>query len=321
MDSDSIRDSTRYLVKEEHYGDIMPGNRAEMMRNIYLQSGAHIKGGIYGNELSVEGDGITVDGTVYCKSQIRVSLPGENNRQAVTFQSTVVCPGTILITDTTCKTRFLSDIYSGKINLKRCIVYGNIYASSATIEDSVVLGGVYCTKQLTIKNSVVFTFRAGECELGKHVSIFSPFGFAGKIQMESTVNVLAFTGLFAKGYKPTNGGIKLDETDIYEIELEKKDPSAETGSKKIQVLSIAERLLNTVDIIKQFEQNRNFIEFLSLNSHLPPDERNNFLKRNKEELENELWQIVEEKREFKELEGSLSIKEMFEQFNTKNTDH
>ncbi|MGV8138649.1 MAG: hypothetical protein AB2L20_25885 [Mangrovibacterium sp.] len=318
MESDSIQDSTRYLVKENHYGDIMPGNRAEMLRSIYLRSGAHVIGGIYGNELSVEGTGITVDGTVYCKTHIRINVPEKSNNQIVTFQSAVVCPGTILIVSEDNKTRFLSDIYSGKINLKRCIVYGNVYASSAVIEDSVVLGGVYCSKQLTLKNSVVFTFRAGECNLAEHVSILSPFGFAEKIRMESTVNVLAFTGLFEKGYKQTNSGFKLDETDIYEIELEKKDPLA--ADKKMQVLSIAERLLNTTGMIKQLEQNRNFIEFLSLNSHLPLDERNNFLKRNKEELEDELWQIVEEKREFKEMDGSLSIKDMFKLYNTKNDD-
>lgn len=318
MDSDSIQDSTRYLVGEEHVGNIMPGDRAEMMRNIYLRSGAHIKGGIYGNELSVEGNGITVDGAVYCKSHIRINLLEENDQKDATFRSAVVCPGTILTTTSVCKTRFLSDIYSGKINLKRGFVYGNIYASSATIEDSVVLGGVYCTKQLTLKNSIIFTFRAGDCSISEHVSILSPFGFAEKIQLKSTVNVIAFSGLFEKGYKQTGGGLKLDETDVYEIELEKKDPSAEAAGKKIQVLSIAERLLNTAEVIKHFEQNRNFIEFLSLNSHLPPAERINFLLRNKDELENELWQIVEEKREFKEMEDSLSIEEMFDLFRNKN---
>jgi hypothetical protein len=314
MNTDSIRDSTRYLVNEEHYGSIMPGNRAEMMRNVYLQTGAHIRGGIYGNEVFIEGAGITVDGAVYSKSNLRISIPDGPDQQDVTFRSGVVCPGTVLISSDECKTRFLSDIYSGRINLKRGIVYGNIYASSANIEDSVILGGVYCKKQLVLKNTIIFTFRADECSLKEHVSILSPFGFAEKIDLESPLNMLAFSNLFSGGNIRNSGILKLDETDIYEIELKKKDPSAQTERKKIQVLSVAERLLNTAEIIQNFRNNRNFIEFLSLNSHLPPAEQANFNKRTREELEAELWRIVEEKREFKELKGNLSIEEMFKQF-------
>lgn len=316
MNSDSIQDSTRYLVKDTHYGSIMPGKRSEMLRNVYLQSGACVKGGIFANELAVSGDRIKVEGAVYCKSNIQFDYSGTTKLDDVTFSSTVVCPGTILIPATGGKVRFLSDIYSGKINLKNCIVYGNIYATSAHLEDCIVLGGIYCKNDIKLKNTVTFTFRANKCQLEDHVSLLSPFGFAEQIILESTVNVLMFNNLFNKNGKiKHSGNLKLDETDIYEVELERKENEDDKVVKKIRVLSVAERLLNTSEIIEHFKQNKNFIEFLSLNSHLSEEDKQSFVANNKEELEKELWQIIEEKSEFEELEGTKSIEEMFAIYN------
>ncbi len=315
MNLDSIQDSTRYLVKELHYGNIMPGIRKEILRDIFLQSGAHVKGGVYGNELSVNGTGITVDGAVYCKNNIRFDFNESKDKKDVSFNSTVVCPGTVLVPGNGSKVRFFSDVYTGKTNLKNCIVYGNVYATSATLENTIVLGGVYCKNDLKLKNSIVFTFRAGQCHLSDHVSILSPFGFADQISMETTVNILTFSSLFNLDNEAKyNGNLKLDETDIYEIELEKNEESEEFESKIIQVLSVAERLLNTSEIIEHFKQNKKFIEFLSLNSHLSEEDKKSFVANNIEELENELWQIIEKESEFNELDGSKSMDEMFKQY-------
>lgn len=317
MSTDSIQDSTRYLVGEEHFGNIMPGNRAEMLRNVYLQSGAKVRGGIYGNEISVNGSDITIDGTVYCKNNLQFNTAQKGKNKDVVFQSTVVCPGTMLVPANSCKIRFLSDVYSGKINLKNCIVYGNVYATSATLEDTIILGGIYCKNQLKLKNSIVFTFRSNHCLIEDHVSILSPFGFAEQISLNSNVNVLSFKSLFNNNEaNQSSGKLKLDETDIYDIELEKKDKTDNREGKKLQVLSVAERLLNTTEIIRHFKQNKKFIEFLSLNSHLSEEDKQSFIANNKEELEVELWRIIEEKSEFDELVGAKSIEEMFGEFSS-----
>ncbi len=322
MESDSIHDSTRYLVNGIHFGNIMPGNRAEMQRDVFLQKGAQIRGGLYANELSLKGSGISVEGAVYCKSSIKIDYSEGKPEGDVIFGSTVICPGTLLIQGSKIRTRFLSDIYFGKVNVKNCIIYGNIYASSANIEDSIVLGGIYCKKQLTLKNTIMFTFRANECELDEHVSILSPFGFAEKIKLYSSVNVLTFNNIFDKVQDDHPGGnIKLDETDIYEIELEQNGNDTDTGKKKIQVLSVAERLLNTKEIIDNFRQNRNFIEFLSLHSHLPEEDKKNFLHNNKDEIESEMWRIIDERSDFRELSGERSIEEMFNIYENQNREN
>lgn len=315
MSSDSIQDSTRYLVKEEHYGSIMPGNRAEILRNIYLKSGAKVRGGIYGNEINITGNDITIEGAVYCKSNLQFNAIKNDSKNDVIFQSTVVCPGTILVPSNNNKIRFLSDIYSGKINLKNSIVYGNVYATSATLENTIILGGIYCKNELKLKDSIVFTFRANQCFINEHVSMLSPFGFAENISLKTAVNVLMFKSLFnIDGEIQNSGKLMLDETDIYEIELEKKDKTDDSEGKKIQVLSVAERLLNTSEIIKYFKQNKKFIEFLSLNSHLSEEDKQSFTAKNKEELEVEMWKIIDKKSEFEELTGAKSIVDMFLQF-------
>ena len=88
--------------------------------------------------------------------------------------------------------------------------------------------------------------------------------------------------------------------------------------KTIQILSVAERLLNTQEIIENFKQNRHFIEFLSLNSHLSEEDRKSFFNNNKEELETEMWRIIEEKSDFRELSGERSIEEMFDMYENRN---
>ncbi len=315
MTPDSIQDSTRYVVGQLHYGNIMPGNRAEMMRDVYLNQGAHVTGGIYSNELNVSGSDIFVEGAVYCKRNIRITGDGNPSGKDITFGSTVVCPGTLLVPESATRTRFLSDIYTGMTNLKNVVVYGNVYASSATIEDSIILGGIYCRKHLKLKNCIFFTFRAGDCLIEEHTSILSPFGFAERITLGSTVNVLTFKCLFDRDEdQGKSGSIRLDSTDIYEIDLQKKEGTQEGTGKKLQVLSVAERLLNTSEIIEQFKQNRNFIEFLALNSHLSEEDKASFIRNNREELEKDLWKIIDEKSDFKELAGSASIEEMFAEY-------
>ena len=320
MKTDSIQDSTRYLVGEKHLGSIMPGSRAEMLRDVYLQSGANVKGGIYCSELHIEGSDIIVDGAVYCKSNIIFDQLDKTPEKQIEFSSTIVCPGSILTPKSGAKIKFLSDIYSGKINFKNCIVYGNVYATSAALEDSIILGGIYCRNELKIKNSIVSTFRSNQCHILDHVSILSPFGFAEKINLESNVNVLTFNNIFSTEEKVNSGVLKLDETDIYEIELDKKEADSDSETKKIQVLSVAERLLNTTEIIKHFKQNRNFIEFLSLNSHLAEEEKKNFSKGMEKEIEEKLWKIIKDKTDLNLLEGYQDINEMFQSFEEQKID-
>ena len=198
MTSDSIRDSTRYVVSDTHYGSIMPGNRMEMWRDVYLLRGADVHGGIWCGSLSVSGSGVNVSESVYCRGAASISrgdkpAPKDSN---VTFASCFTSPDSLVADPADFKVRFLSDIYTGQLNISNTIVYGNIFANRVTIRDSIVLGGVFCTGTADISNSLVSTFNVGNANLGENVSIFFPFAVAKEhINLSSSVRVLTFYSL------------------------------------------------------------------------------------------------------------------------------
>ena len=59
MQSDSIQDSTRYVVSDTHDGSVLPGTRIEMWRDVYLLSGANVVGGVWCGSLTVSWGGST----------------------------------------------------------------------------------------------------------------------------------------------------------------------------------------------------------------------------------------------------------------------
>lgn len=72
MPQDSIQDSTRYVVSDVHHGSVLPGERREMDRDVYLLSGADVRGGLWSNKLSVAAPDINVEGSVYAKGSITI---------------------------------------------------------------------------------------------------------------------------------------------------------------------------------------------------------------------------------------------------------
>jgi len=187
MQPDSIKDSTRYIVSTLHHGSILPGNRAEMWRSVFLESGANINGGIWGDNLTILGPDIFIDNSVFVRGYIQIKKNKKiiEKGKEVTFNSVVSTNDSIVIEDCDFRTRFTSDIYAKKINLNKAIVYGNLYCKSAQIKNSIVLGGIYCEGELRINNSIVFTFDADSVKIGKDVFLLSPYGISTKpIELE-----------------------------------------------------------------------------------------------------------------------------------------
>ncbi len=318
MIQDSIQDSTRYVVGTEHKGSIMPGNRAEMWRNIYLEPGASIIGGIWGDELFVSGPGIQVTQSVYARGSINIS--GSNKATLdgdVEFGSVVVSPDSIMIENVNFKTRFLSDIYAGRINLTNAIVYGNIYATSAKFENCIILGGVYCKGKLQLKNTMVFTFKTKQLVLKEDVSLLSPFAISEEsFEMKHPVRAFTFYNIVKNKDKKTreSGIIQLDSDDIFHVKYSDKKDEENKIPERVYVISIAERILNSSKIIEQFRQNKLLIEFLSFGSHLTEEYQQQFISFQKEDIEKALWEIIESEIEPEVLIGSSKFDDLVQLF-------
>ena len=70
METDSIQDSTRYVVSDVHHGSILPGNRAEL--DVFILNNAEVKGAIWANDLTINGSNVLIEDSVYAKRTVLI---------------------------------------------------------------------------------------------------------------------------------------------------------------------------------------------------------------------------------------------------------
>jgi hypothetical protein len=312
MKSDSIQDSTRYIVSEFHRGDIFPGNMLEMSRNVYLESGAIIDGAIYGKELHLNGNNILVEKSVYCKSEIIINSTGDHeNVSPIEFYSCVSTAKSIVNNENSSLIRFHSDIYANKINLQNVIIYGNVYADTVILDNSIVLGGVYCN-DFTISNSVLFTFNANKVNIGESLHILSPIVISKNyIEVCHPVKAITFLSLFDYDteVEAVDGFIVLDQDDV--IKIEKDDDAGD--SEGYYVLSISERILNSSEIIRNFKKNKEIINSLTLSSHMTEEGKRVVNKVKEEEIEKRLRECLHKDQKYHKLNQVKTYDELLKQ--------
>lgn len=303
--STTEQDSTRVAISGVRRGGVIPSNRSEMWRDVFLSSGADVRGSIWGNRLIVEGPGIRVDGSVYVRGEITVTSDSASpgNRRGVTFGSTTTCGGSLVVEGRDSRTRFLSSAYAGIARLSNAIVYGNLYARSAVIRDSVIVGGVFCQESVVLENCIVATFRARAAKLGNDVLMLFPVAVADeRIEMSAPVHAVSFLKLARQAGAHTHEGgvIRLTEDDVYVL------PFSDNEQGTAQVLSLGHRVGDTYEVMRAFRENRRIIEYLELADHLPDGERKKVRGPALTQFETQLLGLLSA-QDISEVTGSSSI--------------
>jgi len=295
MRTDNIHDSTRYVVSDEHHGNILPGKRIEMWRDVYLKSGAYIKGGIWCGSLSCIGSNICVENAVYCRgaATIKGDLSNSNSKENVTFKSCFSTPDSLIIEKTPYKVRFLSDLYISKINISNSFIYGNLYANHAIIQDSIILGGVFCQGVLKLNNSIVSTFEANRAILGEGVSVIFPFAIGKEeINLSNPITFLTFYNIF-KNDDDQGEAILADDEDIFQISLQvDKNKDDDSNNELINCISISEKILDCKLYFNNLLSNRQFIQYLSLGRSIDPNNSFSHTQNELVNIESNIWQIL-----------------------------
>jgi len=306
--SDAVQNSIRYVVKERHAGAVLPGKREEMERDVYLTSGAEVGGGVFGNNVQVEGTGVRVTGAVYARGSLKVTIdPGySGDAQAVDFKSVVTARDSILIEDHfPARTRFYADVFADQINISNAIVRGNIYAKRATIKNSIVLGGVFCSGKLTLKNVILSTFRAREVALKPELILFYPFAMAEEpIEIDFIAKSLSFTNLLKMSTQEATdkaGVVFIEQDDVVEV----SDPE-DDSDKSYHLLSLGTRILDMEELKSAFKSNVQFLEMISLGDHLKASAKHAFENDDLHRIENRLFQMLRQPPD-KELKHTTSI--------------
>lgn len=324
MPDDSIQDSTRYVVSDVHHGSVLPGERLEMERDVYLLPGADIRGSVWSGELSISGPGIEVANSVYSQGAVVIDTSDDVEEVSmdddVTIGGSLTTPDSLLVETTDFRSRFLADLYVERANLSNAFVFGNVYARGAVIRDSIVLGGIFCDGALELSNSFVHTFQSHRAEVGENVSMFAPFALArDTISLSSPVRALTFADVFREGDHAEEGGLRsgdvvhLDEDDVFRVKGITPEASSGDGAPQSQaVLSMTERILDSSLVQERLQQNKKFLRSLSLNRHVADTKQGSSPV---DELEETLWKLVANQiSEDQEARSSRSLQDLLEQF-------
>jgi hypothetical protein len=326
MQMDSIQDSTRYIVSNIHHGNIIPGKRMEMWRDVFLLSGADIRGGIFCGSITINGGPVSVENAVYCKGPLTIKhpetpIPSETN---VTFSSSVSAVEAIISELSPVRTRFLSDVYSDQINISNAFVYGNIFTKRAIIRNSIVLGGIFCEGSLSLEKCMVSTFEAKDVHLGQKVNLFMPVAIGHNIfELTDPVQFVTFFNLLQKNNDQILGEtIVLTDEDILSIRVPKSNRVNQNKNDQefdiVNCLSIAERILDLEPLREHYDFNKKLLENLALWKNLDPASESN-IKISRDELEKNLWRHLEKETISEQSRTKISIKDLYQRIkNNKN---
>lgn len=219
---------TRAVVEagERYDGRIFPAERAEIDRPVRINGDSTVEGSVYGNTVELSEDA-SVEGSIMAAESVELDggrVDGEIGTpgRAVANQSWIA--GTV----------------TGKrVRLTDCVVRGNVVGSDVILEDCVVLGIATADRNLTIENSLCYTFRnRGETIVNGATTVLPQAIADGPITFETPI---AVAGL-GKLDLPTDDGLpEMGEDDTYE-----RDDTT--------YVTLAPRILNLEKVTERLEE-------------------------------------------------------------------
>lgn len=274
--SDSVQDSTRYVVKDRHPGSVLPGTRDELKRDVFLEAGADVRGSVFGRNVQIEGAPVRVRDSVFSSGSISIEDdPERTSNGSVDFCGVVNAQHSVLFSEG-CRhrARFFGDVFSDRVRIENALIRGNLFARNAILRNTVVLGGVFCSGELTVEDSALATFRAKQVTLAGEVLLFEPFALAEKpFEVKTPVKVLTFSSL----HRLTKHGdgldfvVFLDGDDVVQV-----TETVDGEERDLYLLSLGSRLLDIEGAKESIRDNQRTLESLALGAHLLPSSKLEF---------------------------------------------
>lgn len=234
---------------------ILPHTASELDRNVTILADTIVEGAVYANKLQVESGETEIRGAVYTKLELHVDTGAKGK---VIFKKSVASSDSVTSYAKECDLMFMADINAKKVRLNHAFIAGSIYADEIQLEDSVVIGGVFSTKSIDMKNCIVGTFNSNSVFLEGSTYLLLPSAFCGS-PVDATADAklynlsLADLGAIYKGTQQmqNTGVIEMDaKTDELKTML-----SEDQKTMLVYSYSIAGKVLAT-DLV-DFERLQN----------------------------------------------------------------
>ena len=201
-------------------GGILPEKIAELSRTVTIQKDTVIDGPVYANKITVENGDAEITGAVFAQNEIYVNT---NAKGRITFRKATASAKGVVSRALGAEVSFCSDINAKEVSLTNSYVAGSIYADDIVLDNCVVIGGVFATNKIEMKDTIVGTFNAPSVTSDGTIQLLLPTAFSQE-PMLTTPNVrfynlsLADLGSLFRGnpQAPDSGRIpmNLDADDI-----------------------------------------------------------------------------------------------------------
>lgn len=300
---------------------ILPKNTAELQQNITVDAQVIVEGAVYTNNLEINNGPAEFKSAVFAAQEIHIKNDCSDTvyfRKAVASSNSIVS----LLVKGSCI--YGADINAPSVKLKNCFVCGSIYGAEISVENSVILGGIFASKTLNIQSSIIGTFNAPEVNSGGVNYLLYPTAFSVEPMAylpgtEFWNLALADLGsLFKKeAEKPYTGKIKIDiQNDTQRTVL-----TDESGTQTlINSYSVANRVL--VSDMVDFEklENHFLIISASLGSQilkqysLTKADGQKTEELSVENIRNFFFDVLSGKVEVKEISGEVTFEELKKKF-------
>lgn len=214
-----ITDTNLRLDNNIIKGGILPNKISELSRTVNVVGETIVEGPLYANRLTIEAAPFDVQGAVFVQKELYISNSVNGN---VTFHKAVGSASSVVTRSMNCNTTFRSDINAKSITLCNAFVCGSLYGDEITLENCVIIGGVFATQSLFVKDCILGTFISPFVELDGNVNLLLPSVFSVE-----TVNFTKSTHLYSLALADFGslyrGQEESSESGKIEINLESDD--------------------------------------------------------------------------------------------------
>lgn len=237
-----INENNLVLNANRVAGGILPNKIAELTRTVTVQQDSLIDGPVYAAQINVESGDADFKGAVFAQREIYVNTDAKGT---IRFMKAVASSSAVTSRATNAELTFCSDINAKEVSLSNAFISGSIYADNITIDNCVVIGGVFATREANIKNSIVGTFHAQQVNIYGEVNLLLPSAFS-QLKIEApnahlyNLSLADLGGLY-RGLPQANdsGRIPMDLT-ADEIHTTLKDDKTQVA---INCYSVANKVL------------------------------------------------------------------------------
>lgn len=311
-------DDTTLVLKDNLVrSPILPKGQAELDRDIQILGKTIIEGAVYARNLEITAGPLQINGPVFTQGEIHVVNDFKGH---VVFRKSVGSAGGLVSHAPGARMFFGADVNARQINLRNAYVAASVFGDEVTLENCVVLGGVFATNNLSLNNAVVGTYNSPSVCLSQNLFLLLPSAFSVEpvscLPGTTIRNIaLADLGALMRGVAQNefSGYILIDPvTEEQRVVL--TDPKG--NMQVVRSLSVGGKVLAT-DLLDMDKLQNHFIMAAgSLGSQLlksyslPGDSPNGQVELTMGRISQFFFNILNEKLQIRPMQGDFDLKKL-----------